>query len=73
MVERLDCNAVVEVVDDVLVSNVGDGGSCVQEALDIGSDSFTLLLFAHCKIVSSSYSMKRPQEVVDEDLLEILP
>ena len=47
MVERLDSNATLEIVDDVVIRNVGDGGSCVKEALDVGSDGFALLLFAH--------------------------
>ena len=37
-IQRLDSDAVLEVVDDVVVGNVGDDGSCVEEALDVGSD-----------------------------------
>ena len=62
----------MEVVDDVVVGNIGDGGSCVKKALDVGPDGFALLLLAHCKSMSSDYSMERPLEVFDEDL-EILP
>ena len=46
-VEGLDGDAALEVVDDVVVGDVGDGGSCVEEVLDVGSDRLTLLLFAH--------------------------
>ena len=56
-VERLDSNATLEVVDDIVVRDVGDGGSCVEEALDVGSDGFALLLLAHRQGMSSSYSM----------------
>ena len=56
-VERLDSNATLEVVDDVVVRDIGDGGSCVKEALDIGYDGFTLLFLAHRQGMSSSYSM----------------
>ena len=45
-VEGLDSNATLEVVDDIVVGDVGDGGSCVEEALDVGSDRLALLLFA---------------------------
>ena len=57
MVERLDSNATLEVVDDVVVHDVGDGGSCVEEALDVGSDGFALLLLAHGQGMSISHSM----------------
>jgi len=57
VVERLDSNATIEVVDDVIVRDVGDGGSCVEEALDVGSDGFALLLLAHGQGMSISHSM----------------
>ena len=57
MVEGLDSNATLEVVDDVVVGYVGDGGSYVEEALDVGSDGFALLLLAHRQGMSSGYSM----------------
>ena len=72
-VERLDSNATLDVVDDIIVRDIGDGGFCVEKVLDVGSDVFPLLLFAHGQGVSSSYSMQRPLKVVDEGLLEILP
>ena len=34
-VERLDSNATLEVADDVVVHDIGDGGSRVEEALDV--------------------------------------
>jgi len=46
-VQGLDGDAAMEVVDDVVIGDVGDGGSCVEEALDVGYDRLALLLFAH--------------------------
>ena len=46
MVQRLDGDATLEVVDDVVVGDVGDGGSCVEEALGVGSDRLALLLLS---------------------------
>ena len=69
----MDSNATLEVIDDVIIYDVGGGGSCVEEALDVGSDGFALLLFTHRQGVSYGYLMWRPLEVVDEGLLEILP
>ena len=56
-VQRLDGDAAMEVVDDVIVGDVGDSGSCVEEALDVGSDRFGLFLLAHRQGMSGSYSM----------------
>jgi len=56
-VQGLDGDAALEVVDDVVIGDVGDGGSCVEEALDVGYDRLALLLFAHGQGVSSSYSV----------------
>ena len=47
MVQRLDGDAALEVVDDVVGSDIGDGGSCVKEALDVGFDRLALLLLDH--------------------------
>ena len=47
MVQRLNGDAALEVVDDIVVGDVGDGGSCVEEALDVGSDRLALLLLDH--------------------------
>jgi hypothetical protein len=50
-------DAALEVVDDIIIGDIGDGGSCVEEALDIGPDRLALLLLAHGQGVSSSYSV----------------
>ena len=67
------CDAVVEVVDDVLVGDVGDGSPHVEEAFDVGPQGLAGLLFAHCKSVASSYPMQGSLEVVDENFLEVIP
>jgi hypothetical protein len=41
-VQRLDGDAALEVVNDVVIGDVGDGGSCVEEALDVGPDRVSL-------------------------------
>ena len=46
-VQRLNGDVALEVVDQVVVGDIGDGGSCVEEALDIGSDRLALLLLDH--------------------------
>ena len=46
-VQGLDGDAALEVVDDVVVGDVGDSRSCVKEALDVGSDRLALLLLDH--------------------------
>jgi len=56
-VERLDGNAALEVVDDIVVYDVEDGGSCIKEAFDVGSNGFALLLLAHRQSMSSSYTV----------------
>ena len=45
----------MEIVDDILVGDIGDGRPCVEEALDVGPDGFARLLFAHCKSMASNY------------------
>ena len=56
-VRGLSFKAVVEVVDDVLVRDVGDGGPLIEEALNIRPQGLARLLLAHCKGVASSYPM----------------
>ena len=52
MVERLDSNATMEVVDDVVVRDVEDGGSCVEEVLDVGSDRSCLHMDRACRVAT---------------------
>jgi hypothetical protein len=48
----LDGNAALEVVDDVIICDIEDGGSCVEESFDVGSDGSALLLLAHRQSMS---------------------
>ena len=56
-VQGLDGDTAMEVVDDVVGGDVGDGSSCVEEALDIGSDRLALLLLDQGQGMASSYSV----------------
>ena len=46
-VQGLDSDAALEVVDDIVVGDVGDAGSCVEKALDVAPDRLALLLLDH--------------------------
>ena len=63
----------MEAVDDIVIRNVGDGGMCVEESLDVGPQGFAMLLFAQAQVVVSARPMFGALEVVDEELLQILP
>jgi hypothetical protein len=66
-------DAVVEAVDDVVLRDVRDGGTDVEEATCVGPQELVLFLFTLSKIVMSTCASDRSLEVVDEDLLESLP
>ena len=51
-VQRLDGDAALEVVDDVVVGDVGDSGSCVEEVLDVGSDRSCLHMDRACRVAT---------------------
>ena len=52
-VQRLDGDDALEVVDDVIVGDVGDGGFCVKKMLDVGSDRLALrLLDRACRVAT---------------------
>jgi hypothetical protein len=65
-------DAVVEAVDDVVLRNVHDGGTDVEEAMCVGPQELVTFLFTLGKIVTSTCMSDRSLEVVDEDLLESL-
>ena len=72
-VELLCGDAIVEVVDDVFVSDVGDCGPCIEETLHMRPQTLVVLLFAYREVVLSSYPMQGALEVVDEYFLEVVP
>ena len=63
----------MEGVEDVLIQDVGDGSPRVEEALDVGPQGLAGILLAHCKSVASSHPMQGSLEVVDENILEVIP
>jgi hypothetical protein len=66
-------DAVVEVVDNVVLRDVRNGSVNVEEATRVGPQKLVTFLFTLSKIVMSTYAGDCPLEVVDEDLLEPLP
>jgi hypothetical protein len=65
--------AVVEVIDDVVLRDVRDGGADVEETTRVGPQKLVTFLFALGKIVSSTCTGNRSLEIVDEDLLKSFP
>jgi hypothetical protein len=51
--ESLVGDAIVEVVDNILLGYVGDGGACVKKAVSVGSQELVMFLFV--QIVTSTY------------------
>jgi hypothetical protein len=66
-------DAVVEAVDDVVLRDVRNGSANVEEATCVGPQELVMFLFTLSKIMMSTCASDRPLEVVDEDLLELLP
>jgi hypothetical protein len=66
-------DAVVETVDNVVLQDVRDGSTNVEEAMCVGPQKLVTFLFTLSKIMTSTCAGDRPLEVVDEDLLEPLP
>ena len=63
----------MEAVDDVVGGDVGDGGACVEEPLDVRPQGLATLLFAHVQVVASGGLVDGALEVVEEELLQVLP
>jgi hypothetical protein len=64
---------ILEAADDVLIGDVGDGGSHLEEALGVGPQGLIHLLLNLRHVMMSTYSDDGSLEVVDEGPLEILP
>jgi hypothetical protein len=62
-------DAVVEVVDDVVLRNVRNCGTNVEEATCVGPQELVTFLFTLSKIAICTCTSDRSLEVVDEDLL----
>jgi hypothetical protein len=60
--------AILEAVDDVLVEDVGDGGTGVEEALGVGPQDLVLLLLALRQVMTSTCPKHGALEVVDENI-----
>jgi hypothetical protein len=73
MVRVLREEAVPEVADDILVGDIGDGGSYLEEAPGVGSLGLVHLLLDLGQIMTSTCSDHGSLEVVNEGPLEILP
>jgi hypothetical protein len=65
--------AVLEAADDILVDDVGDGGSYLEETPGVGPQVLVHLLLDLGQIMTSNCSDHVSLEVVDVGLLEVLP
>ena len=65
--------ALMVAVDDVVFSDVGDGGAILQEMLRVISQGLILGLFALGHIMTSTYASQDSLEVVDEESAESRP
>jgi hypothetical protein len=66
-------DAIVEAVDNVVLRDVRDGSTDVEEATCVGLQELITFVFTLSKIMTSTCAGDRPLEVIDEDLLEPLP
>jgi hypothetical protein len=66
-------DAVLEAIDNVILRDVHDGGTNVEEVTCVGPQELVTFLFTLSKIVMSTCASNCSLEVVDEDPLEPLP
>jgi hypothetical protein len=64
---------ILEAADDVLVGDVGDGGSHLEEAPGVGPQGLIHLLLNLGQVMTSTCSDLGSLKVVDEGPFEILP
>jgi hypothetical protein len=64
---------ILEAADDVLVSDVGDGGAHLEETPGVGPQGLVHLLLDLGQIMASACSDQGSLEVIDEVQLEVLP
>jgi hypothetical protein len=73
MARVLQEKAILEAADDILIGDVGDGGSHLEETPDVRPQGLVHLLLDQGQIVASVCSDHGSLEVVDEGPLEVLP
>jgi hypothetical protein len=73
VVSVLRKDAVLEAADEVLIDDVGDGGSHLEETPCVGPQGLVQLLPDLGQIMASTCSDHGSLEVVDEGLFEVLP
>jgi hypothetical protein len=73
MVRVLREEPILEAADDVLVSDIGDGGVRLKETPSVGPQGLVHLLLHLGQIVASARSDHGSLEVVNEGPLEVLP
>jgi hypothetical protein len=73
VVEELLGKAILEVVDDILVGYVGDGGVRVEETPGVRPQGLVPFLLALRQFMASSCSKHGALEVVDKDPLQVFP
>jgi hypothetical protein len=72
MVHVLREESVLEVADDILVGDVGNGGAHLEETPCVGPQGLVHLLLDLVQIVASACSHHGSLDVVDEGPLEVL-
>jgi hypothetical protein len=72
-VDALVGDAVVETINDIILRDVRDGGTDVEEATCVGPQKLITFLLTLSKIMTSTCTSNCSLEVVAEDLLEALP
>ena len=63
----------MKAVDNIVICNVGDGGTCVEEALNVRPQGLAALLFTQAQVMVSSWTMDVALEIVNEEFLQVFP
>ena len=63
----------MKAVDNIVICNVGDGGTCVEEALNVRPQGLAALLFTQAQVMTSNRVVNGSLKVVNEELLQIFP
>ena len=65
--------AIGEVVDTITVGDVGDCGSCLEEALGLGPKPFIPGLLTFSQVVAVARMLNGALEVVNKHLTQVVP